>query len=175
MIDERGLVAAIKDTWRHEGYGSGDERVLCLNGASWLAVMPRRTTSRKVLGLLAEHLGDIPDATAWTVQKGRGAQSQMMDMVLGHMDNLRRRIAESDGETILRTNMTWKGYEVWQRPATLKVTAYDPELVRIGVGDPRAYGDMLVWDDEGGLVVILPGRDIIGDELAAAMERLPLV
>ena len=31
MIDERGLVAAIKDTWRHEGYavagyGSGDER-----------------------------------------------------------------------------------------------------------------------------------------------------
>ena len=34
---------------------------------------------------------------------------------------------------------------------------------------------MLVWDDEGGLVVILPGRDIIGEELAAAMERLPLV
>lgn len=33
MIDERGLVTAIKDTWRHEGYavagyGSGDERVL---------------------------------------------------------------------------------------------------------------------------------------------------
>lgn len=180
MIGERGLVAAIKDTWRHEGYavagyGSGDERTLCLNGASWLAVMPRRTTSRKVLGLLAEHLGDIPDATAWTVQKGRGAQSQMMDMVLGHMDNLRRRIAESDGETILRTNMTWKGYEVWQRPATLKVTAYDPELVWIGVGDPRAYGDMLVWDDEGGLVVVLPGREIIGEELAAVLEQTPLV
>ena len=99
----------------------------------------------------------------------------MMDMVLGHMDNLRRRIAESDGETILRTNMTCKVYEVWHRPATLKVTAYDPELVDIGVGDPRAYGDMLVWDDEGGLVVILPGQDIIGDELAAAMECLPLV
>lgn len=54
MIDERGLVAAIKDTWRHEGYavagyGSGDERALCLNGASWLAVMPRRTTSLTVL------------------------------------------------------------------------------------------------------------------------------
>lgn len=81
MIDERGLVAAIKDTWRHEGYavagyGSGDERVLCLNGASWLAVMPRRTTSRKVLGLLAEHLGDIPDATAWTVQKGRALRAR---------------------------------------------------------------------------------------------------
>lgn len=98
-----------------------------------------------------------------------------MDMVLGHMDNLRRRIAESDGETILRTNMTWKGYEVWQRPATLKVTAYDPELVRIGDGEPMGCGEMLVWDDEGGLVVVLPGRDIIGDKLAAAMECLPLV
>ena len=55
------------------------------------------------------------------------------------------------------------------------LAAYDPELVDVGVGDPRAYGDMLVWDDEGGLVVILPGQDVIGDELAAAMERLPLV
>lgn len=55
------------------------------------------------------------------------------------------------------------------------MTAYDPELVRIGVGDPRAYGDMLVWDDEGGLVVILPGRDIIGEELAAVLEQTPLV
>lgn len=98
-----------------------------------------------------------------------------MDMVLGHMDNLRRRIAESDGETILRSSMRWKGYEVWQRPATLKVTAYDPELVWIGVGDPRAYGDMLVWDDEGGLGVVLPGREIIGEELAAVLEQTPLV
>lgn len=180
MIDERGLLSAMKSTWRSEGYTvagyrEDGERVLCIAGASWLVAIPYSAISRKVLGLLAEHLGDIPDATAWTVQKGRGAQSQMMDMVLGHMDNLRRRIAESDGETILRSNMTWKGYEVWQRPATLKVTAYDPELVRIGDGEPMGCGEMLVRDDEGGLVVVLPGRDIIGDELAAAMECLPLV
>lgn len=69
MIDERGLLGAMKSTWRSEGYTvagyrEDGERVLCIHGASWLAAMPRRTTSRKVLGLLAEHLGDIPDATA---------------------------------------------------------------------------------------------------------------
>lgn len=180
MIDERGLVAAIKDTWRHEGYavagyGSGDERTLCLNGASWLAVMPRRTTSRKVLGLLAEHLGEIPDGAAWTVRKGAGVQGQIMDVVLTRLDGLRRHIEEDEEELILRTNMTWKGYEVWQRPATLKVTAYDPELVRIGDGEPMGCGEMLVWNDEGGLVVVLPGREIIGEELAAVLEQTPLV
>ena len=77
MIDERGLVAAIKDTWRHEGYavagyGSGDERALCLNGASWLAVMPQRTTSRKVLGLLAEHLGGYPGCHGMDRPEGPG-------------------------------------------------------------------------------------------------------
>lgn len=51
----------------------------------------------------------------------------------------------------------------------------DGELVWIGVGDPRAYGDMLVWDDEGGLGVVLPGREIIGEELAAVLEQTPLV
>lgn len=180
MIDERGLVAAIKDTWRHEGYavagyGSGDERTLCLHGASWLVAIPYSAISRKVLALLVEHLGEIPDGAAWTVRKGAGVQGQIMDVVLTRLDGLRRHIEEGEEELILRTNMTWKGYEVWQRPATLKVTAYDPELVWIGVGDPRAYGDMLVWDDEGGLVVILPGRDIIGEELAAVLEQTPLV
>lgn len=180
MIDERGLLSAMKSTWRSEGYTvagyrEDGERVLCIHGASWLAAIPYSAISRKVLALLVEHLGEIPDGAAWTVRKGAGVQGRIMDVVLTRLDGLRRHIEEGEEELILRTNMTWKGYEVWQRPATLKVTAYDPELVDVGVGDPRAYGDMLVWDDEGGLVVILPGQDVIGDELAAAMERLPLV
>lgn len=180
MIDERGLLSAMKSTWRSEGYTvagyrEDGERVLCIHGASWLVAIPYSAISRKVLALLVEHLGEIPDGEAWAVRKGAGVQGQIMDVVLTRLDGLRRRIAESDGETILRTNMTWKGYEVWQRPATLKVTAYDPELVWIGVGDPRAYGDMLVRNDEGGLVVVLPGREIIEEELAAVLEQTPLV
>lgn len=177
MIDERGLLSAMKSTWRSEGYTvagyrEDGERVLCIHGASWLVAIPYSTISRKVLAL---HLGGIPDGAVWTVRKGEGVQGQIMDVVLTRLDGLRRHIEEGEGDLILRSAMRWKGYEVWQRPATLKVTAYDPELVRIGVGDPRAYGDMLVWNDEGGLVVVLPGREIIGEELAAVLEQTPLV
>lgn len=180
MIDERGLLSAMKSTWRSEGYTvagyrEDGERVLCIHGASWLAAIPYSTISRKVLELLVEHLGEIPDGAAWTVRKGAGVQGQIMDVVLTRLDGLRRHIEEGEEELILRSSMMWKGYEVWQRPATLKVTAYDPELVRIGDGEPMGCGEMLVWNDEGGLVVVLPGREIIGEELAAVLEQTPLV
>ncbi len=130
MIDERGLLGAMKSTWRSEGYTvagyrEDGERVLCIHGASWLAAIPYSAIGRKVLALLVEHLGEIPDGA--------------------------------------------------ERPATLKVTAYDPELVRIGDGEPMGCGEMLVWNDEGGLVVVLQGREIIGEELAAVLEQTPLV
>ena len=138
MIDERGLLSAMKSTWRSEGYTvagyrEDGERVLCIHGASWLAAIPYSAISRKVLALLVEHLGEIPDGAAWTVRKGAGVQGQIMDVVLTRLDGLRRHIEEGEEELILRSSMMWKGYEVWQRPATLKVTAYDPELVWIGV------------------------------------------
>lgn len=134
MIDERGLLSAMKSTWRSEGYTvagyrEDGERVLCIHGASWLVAIPYSAISRKVLALLVEHLGEIPDGAAWTVRKGEGVQGQIMDVVLTRLDGLRRHIEEGEEDLILRSSMRWKGYEVWQRPATLKVTAYDPVLL----------------------------------------------
>lgn len=76
MIDERGLLSAMKSTWRSEGYTvagyrEDGERVLCIHGASWLVAIPYSAISRKVLALLVEHLGEIPDGAAWTGAQGR--------------------------------------------------------------------------------------------------------
>lgn len=65
MIDERSLLAAIKDAWRTGGYsvvGNGGE--LVLQGSGWLAVLPRGIVPRKVLALLvvAPRRDDIEDA-----------------------------------------------------------------------------------------------------------------
>ena len=162
MIDERSLARAMKESWRGggyevAGYGDGNGRMLFLDGRTWAALLPRRTCPRKVLALLAEHLGEIPEASAYRVSKNTGAQNQMMDMPLGTLDKLQREVAEGKGEEILRTNMVWKGREVWQKE-NLRVLAFDAALTEIGFGEPLAYGNMLVWDDEGGMVFILPDR-----------------
>lgn len=93
MIDERSLTRAMKESWRGggyevAGYGDGNGRMLFLDGRAWAALLPRRTCPRKVLELLAEHLGEIPEASAYRVSKNTGAQNQMMDMPLGTLERL---------------------------------------------------------------------------------------
>ena len=174
MIDERSLLAAIKDAWRTGGYsvvGNGGE--LVLQGSGWLAVLPRGIVPRKVLALLVEHLGEIPEG-AWKVYKKQGAQAQMVDMALEAVDTIRRELeSEPNPREAHRTAMTWKNWEVWQTES-LKVATFDPDLVAMGVGDAMAYGQRLVWDDEGGLLVVAPRRDDIEDALRQRLEQLPL-
>ena len=175
MIDERSLLAAIKDAWRTGGYsvvGNGGE--LVLRGQGWLAVLPRGIAPRKVLALLVEHLGEILEGAAWKVYKKQGAQAQMVDMALEAVDTIRRELeSEPNPQEAHRTAMTWKNWEVWQTE-DLKVATFDPNLVAMGVGDAMAYGQRLVWDDEGGLLVVAPRRDDIEDALRQRLEQLPL-
>lgn len=175
MIDERGLLAAVRSAWRGGGYevvGNGQE--LVLRGQGWLAVLPRGIAPRKVLALLVEHLGEIPEGTAWKVYKKQGAQAQMVDMALEAVDTIRRELeSEPNPREAHRTAMTWKNWEVWQTE-DLKVATFDPDLVAMGVGDAMAYGQRLVWDDEGGLLVVAPRRDDIEDALRQRLEQLPL-
>lgn len=175
MIDERGLLAAIKDAWRTGGYsvvGNGGE--LVLQGSGWLAVLPRSIVPRKVLALLVEHLGEIPEGTAWKVYKKQGAQAQVVDMALEAVDTIRRELeGEPNPREVHRTAMTWKNREIWQTE-DLKVATFDPALAAMGVGDAMAYGRRLVWDDEGGLLVVAPHRDDIEDALRQRLEQLPL-
>lgn len=135
MIDERGLLAAVRSAWRGGGYevvGNGQE--LVLRGQGWLAVLPRGIAPRKVLALLVEHLGEIPEGTAWKVQKKVGAQMQMVDMALGAVDTIRRELeSEPNPREAHRTAMNWKGREIWQTEK-LEVYAYDPEQVAMGAG-----------------------------------------
>lgn len=175
MIDERGLLAAVRSAWRGSGYevvGNGQE--LVLRGQGWLAVLPRGIAPRKVLALLVEHLGEIPEGAAWKVYKKQAAQAQMVDMALEAVDTIRRELeSEPNPREAHRTAMTWKNWEVWQTE-DLKVATFDPNLVAMGVGDAMAYGQRLVWDDEGGLLVVAPRRDDIEDALRQRLEQLPL-
>ena len=70
MIEEKAFCAAMKASWRGSGYevyATGDTLVITTNEMG--VEMGRRNVSRKVLSLLALHLGEIPDGTAYSVKK----------------------------------------------------------------------------------------------------------
>ena len=178
MIDERSLTRAMQEAWRGSGYdvagyGDGTGRMLFLDGGTWAVLLPRRNAPRKVLARLAEHLGEIPEASAYHVSKAGGAQNQMIDISLSTLDKLQREVAEGKAERICRSNMVWKGREIWQK-TDMKVLAFDPALAEIGAGDPEAYGETLVWDDEGGMAFVAPETGVVDETLRALLEQTPL-
>ena len=59
--------------------------------------------------------------------------------------------------------------------ASKQSTCWVIEHPEIGFGDPLAYGNMLVWDDEGGMVFILPEANLIDETLERLLEQTPLV
>lgn len=177
MINEKGLCAAMKAAWRVGGYevaGYGEENILFINGYGWCVAAPQRQMPRRALALLVEHVGQIPTAEAFRVHKKEGAQSIIMDMALEPKDGIERLLGEEDAIDIRQTAMMWKGWRVWQKPETQTVLAYDDALTAIGEGEPDAFGNMLVWDEGGELVCVLPGKDVLDTALRELLEQTML-
>ena len=178
MINEKGLCAAMKSAWRNGGYevaGYGENNMIFINGYGWCAAAPQRQLSRRALALLVEHVGQIPTAEAFRVQKNTGAQGVLMDMALEAKDTISRLLSEENAAEIRQSAMTWKGWQVWQKTDDQQVMAYDGALVAIGEGDPELYGNMLVWDEGGELAVVLPGSNVLDNALREVLEQTILV
>ena len=63
---------------------------------------------------------------------------------------------------------------MWQRPETQTVLAYNDALTAMGDGEPEAFGNMLVWDEGGELVCVLPGSDVLDTALRELLEQTML-
>jgi hypothetical protein len=177
VIGEKGLCAAMKAAWRAGGYevvGYGEGNTLFINGYGWCAAAPQKQMPRKVLALLVEHVGLIPEGAAYRVQKNEGTQAIVMDMALQAKDAVARLLSEEDAEVIRETAMTWKGRRVWQKAKNLTVLAYDGSLTNIGEGEPDAFGNMLVWDEGGEMVCVMPEPDVLDLSLRELLEQTML-
>lgn len=177
MIYEKGLCAAIKAAWRTGGYevaGYGEGNTLFINGYGWCAAAPMKQMPRKVLALLVEHVGMIPMGGAYRVQKKEGAQAILMDMALEAKDHVAKLLSEEDAEVVRQTAMTWKGWRVWQKHRDQKVLVFDDALTAMGEGEPDLFGNALIWDEGGELVVVLPGSDAMDTALRELLEQTML-
>ena len=177
MIEERALCAAMKAAWRGAGYEVyAAEDTLVITTDEMGVEMSRRNVSRKVLSLLALHLGEIPDGTAYSVRKDN-VQQEMLDVAMSHWDGVRNRVDGAERRVLRRTPMDWKNRGVWQEDGTGRVHAFDRDLTDIITADPEGIemaDGLMVCDDGGGLAVIYPAEGVITEAVRNLLEQVTL-
>ena len=165
-VDEKGLLAAMKRAYKGGGYEIAateyqDEPYLVIHGPGWTIAMLTAETPRKVLGLIAEHLGKIPEPEdGYAVSKDLGAQAEISSMILDMVERDANTLSELEitRENVCeRTRLTWQGYNLWQNVGTLRVLPVDPTLEDlVDTQDlPVAVGGLLSWDGRCSRVSIL--------------------
>lgn len=137
IVNESGLLSAMKDSYKLGGYHVAVGEVfdkkcylITSGGYSWAAVICHSKMPRKILGLLAEHIGRLPEeGEAFLCKQKTEAQSEMLDVTINPI--LQKLVAA--GETynaIKRTRLTWDGDNVWQ-DVELNVALIRPDLEKI--------------------------------------------
>lgn len=162
VVNEKGLLSAMKDAYKTVGYQvavdeSGGIENAIIHNPMWTVVIMKSELPRKVLGMIAEHIGVIPRVgTAFQVKK-KETQTEIFNIVAGapmeyHSDNQPSRIAR-------RTSLTLGGLPLWQTATDQKVVKVYPD-----------YEDIINW---GNNLVRLVGDDVlmIDDDVSRAYIR----
>lgn len=137
IIDEKGLLRAMKAEYKVLGYhvaamgDAGKIKHIIITGKRWGVMMEKKSVPRKVLGLLAEHIGEIPTVNeGYKVRRGdiqtEIHENAMMTYRAFHKEDVQI-------GTVRRTGLTLNGYNLWQRGKDLRVAQVDPELESIAL------------------------------------------
>lgn len=139
IIDEKGLLRAMKSEYKRLGYHVAVMRDavlkthIIITGNRWGVMMEKKNVPRKVLGLLAEHIGDIPgDDEAYKVQKG-DVQTEIHESAVQTFRGFHG--VEAPVSTVKRTGLTMLGYQLWQSAKDLFVMKVAPDLEEIAFVD----------------------------------------
>lgn len=99
-------------------------------GYGWAAVIHHGKMPRKVLGLLAEHIGRLPeDGEAFLCKKDNEAQEEILHVAVNPTMG-KFAAAGRTYETIKRSRLTWDGDNVWQT-AEQEIALIRPDLEKI--------------------------------------------
>ena len=148
VVSESGLMAAMKKAYKKEGYKvaglhrAGFEELL-IGTEDWVTVMAKKNVPRKVLGLIAEHLGQIPgEGEAFQVAQD-APQTEIFHValqLLEGMDNQDRQWRQAKP-----TAITMGGKRLWQREGDMQVLRVSPALEDIMLHHGRR---VMMFDDE---------------------------
>ena len=130
VIDEKGLCAAMKEAFKKRSTGykvaarwdEGVEQEIVLVAPEWTALLNRENAPRKVMGLIVEHMGDLPQVGRACHVQDDQTQAEIYDIAVPEESKL---IPDAG---VRRTNLTWCGYQIWQRTDNLDVFMVSPRV-----------------------------------------------
>ncbi len=162
LINEKALLRAMKDKYKTSGYhvavieGVKQDKMV-LTGGSWTVLTHISTVPRKVLGYIAQTVGDLPrPGQAYRVRKGM-TELEQLEFVTGLIDKVEDVFTEAPRWRIKPTELTMGGNELWQNCGTREMVLMDPALTGI-IGDFRAEvtmaGDFLSAEDSKSVIYL---------------------
>lgn len=137
IINESGLLSVMKDSYKMGGYhvavsmvSNKKSYLLAGYGYGWAAVIRHSKMPRKVLGLLAEHIGRLPeDGEAFLCKKDNDVQEEILQVAIKPIaDKFADAMKSYIG--IKRSRLTWDGDNVWQT-AEQEIALIRPDLEKI--------------------------------------------
>ena len=136
VINEKALARAMKAAYKGDGYVvgcQGDE--LFVESAMWKVVADLKNFPRKALGLIAEHMGQIPtDGMVYQLKKGE-AQTKIPEKGADF-----RGISDDEKmEVIYKTRLTYGDGNIWQMPIGERLLWVMPENEELMQNNEMAY------------------------------------
>ena len=144
MLNEKGLAACMRAAWKGRGYTVlADDGEYFLNAKTWGVFCIKEAFPRNCLGLLATHLGALPEnGECWMLQKDAGAQKQLFEDTMGVLEKLNASL-QQESSRICQTPLTLFGLEVWQNQRNMETFCVCDEYSRIIDADTRSSGGLL--------------------------------
>ena len=178
LINEKALLRAMKEKYKTSGYhvavikGEKQDKMF-LTGGSWTVLTHVSTVPRKVLGYIAQTVGDLPrPGQAYRVRKDM-TELEELEFVTGLIDKAEDLFRETPRWRIKPTELTMGGNELWQNCGTMEMVLMDPALTGI-IGDSRAEvymaGDFLSVEDSESVIYLGRWRTMEGS--AKYLEHL---
>ena len=164
MLNEKGLAAVMRDKWRGGGYVVAEsEGMIMLNLGAVLVCCEKQRLPRKCLGLIAEHVGEIPQELCYKVSKAAGAHTMLLEDEIETWEKLRSQLIDPGGSRILPTQLQMNGNWVWQKLADLRVVLVDPGYTRVIEAEFLAdawawdvFSTGLIWDGGDCIAAVMP-------------------
>lgn len=162
IVNEKGLLRAMKAAYKSGGYKvavddkAGFEEIM-IAAPGWTVVIEKKNTPRKVLGLITEHVGDIPKPKqAFQVSK-KETQTEIFDVTTQLLEDLAI-VRDKEPSRAKPTPLTLNGYPVWQRQKDMKTVRVDPAKEDIMLAHGRIVwmfdSDQLMVDGKASRVYI---------------------
>jgi len=132
VINEKGLLRAMKEAYKSDGYEieciqTGGIREIHIETTTWYVMCVLKNLPRKVLGLIVEHMGEIPEPGQAVQVKKSETQTKILSP---DRDSFGGITAEDsiNPANMVKTKIVYRYGNIWQQLRGNKVFWINPDL-----------------------------------------------